>query len=127
MRKWLGLLALTFIVLGAPPAGADIQPLPYILETTPSRCPLGNCTIAVGGTAQTVLNANPGRKMFCLSNPSSASEDLFYDFGQAASTSASLALPKGSTVCMGGALIWTGSVSVNAATGGHAFSVEEFQ
>ena len=114
-------------LLLAGAARADTQPLPYAILTQPSRCPLSNCSIAVGGTAQTVLNANAGRKMFCLSNPSAATEDLFYDFGQTASVTLSLALPKGSTVCMGGAAIWQGSVSINAATGGHAFAVEEFQ
>lgn len=125
IRRILKVSALLALV--AFPAAADQQPLPYAITTTPSRCPLSNCTIASGGTAQTVLNANLGRKMFCLSNPSTATEDLFYDFGQAASVTLSLALPKGSTVCMGGGVIWQGSVSVNAATSSHAFSVEDFQ
>jgi hypothetical protein len=30
-------------------------------------------------------------------------------------------------VCMGGAAIWQGTVSVNALTGSHAFGVEDFQ
>ncbi len=125
MIRLAAILAAILALAGV--ARADVQPLPFVLLTQPSRCPLSNCTITTGGSAQTVLNANPGRKLFCISNPSGASEDLFYDFGEAASGTQSLALPKGSTICMGGAAIWQGSVSVEAATNGHAFSVMEFQ
>lgn len=109
------------------PAQADIQSLPYPLVTVPSRCPLSNCTIATGGTAQTVMNANAGVKMICFSNPSTATEPLFFDFGEAANTSTSLSIAPGALACLGGGLIWQGFVSVNAATMGHAFGFEAFQ
>lgn len=118
------LLGLCFFALSA---AADQQPFPYAIITQPSRCPLSNCSISSGGTAQTVLNANPGRKMFCLSNPASATEALYFDFGQAASTTLSLSIAPGALTCMGGAAIWQGTVSVNAVTGGHQFSVVDFQ
>jgi hypothetical protein len=121
------ILLAAFLALGADPAGADTQPLPYVILTQPSRCPLSNCTIGTGGTSQTVLNANAGRKMFCLSNPSGATEDLFFDFGRTASVSTSLAIPPGGLTCMGGAAIWQGTVTVNGSTTSHAFSVVEFQ
>lgn len=121
------ILLAAFLLLGLRAALADTQPLPYVILTQPSRCPLSNCSISSGGTAQTVLNANAGRKMFCLSNPASASEALYFDFGQAASTTLSLSIAPGGLTCMGGAAIWQGTVSVNAATTSHQFSVVEFQ
>lgn len=126
MRRAL-LLALLGLLSFAGAALADVQPLPYALLSKPIRCPLANCSIASGGTAQTVLNANPGRKMFCLSNPSTATEPLFFDMGEDANTSSSLAIAPGALVCMGGGLIWQGTVSVDALSTSHTFGVEEFQ
>lgn len=126
--RWIG--AILLLLAGAASARADIQPLPYIITTIPVHCPTisGNtCTIAAGGTSQVALNANSGRKMFCLSNPSTASEPLYFDFGQAASLTLSQSIPAGSNMCFGGGLIWQGSVTVNATTTSHAFSIEDFQ
>ena len=109
----------------ALPAYAQQQNTPYVLKTTPSRCPLSNCTVTSGGTGQTVLNANAGRKMFCVGNLDTT-EVLTFDMGQAA-TSGSLPVPPLTTTCMGGAAIWQGTVSVEAATTNHKFVVEEFQ
>src|SRR5216684_1390625 len=123
LGRILGCLLGIACVVSAGKAFADVAPQPYVILTLPSRCPLANCTIASGNASQVVLNANSGRKMFCLSNPTSAAEDLFYDFGQAANDTSptSLVLAAGGTVCMGGAAIWQGSVSVNAVTTSHVF------
>jgi len=86
-------------------------------------------TIATGGTSQQALAANPGRKVFCVEDPSAATEDLFLDFGQPASTTSgvSIDIPPGSLFCMGGGAIYTGQITVNAVTTSHAFIVYEGQ
>ena len=65
--------------------------------------------------------------MFCISNPSTATEPLYFDFGQAASLTLSLSVAPGALTCLGGALIWQGVVNVNATTTAHAFAIEDFQ
>lgn len=107
---------------------ADVQPLPYIVQAM-NRCPLANCSMVAGGTSQVVLKANQGRKVFCIGNPSSATEDLFFDFGQAANTSnpISMDVPVGQQICMGGPLLYQGAIQVNAASTGHSFVVFEGQ
>jgi hypothetical protein len=124
----LGLLiAVGLALVARADSPGFFQPLPYFLRSAPSNCPLSNCSIASGGVAQTVLNSNSQRKMFCISNPTSGLESLYFELGAAANVNSSLAVSAGGLLCMGGALIWQGSVSVNALTTGHPFGVEDFQ
>ena len=122
MIRWLAILLLT--ALAAPlcvktQAWADQQP--DARPITWKRC---SGTIAIGGTAQNLsLGSGPLRGFF-LQNPSTATESLFYDPSGTASSTAGTSpeLSVGQSVSFGPATIFVGnSLSIVAATGGHAF------
>ena len=116
------------LMLLALPALADTQGLPYVLTTQPENCP-GACTVSTGGTAVVAINADDSIKMFCLSNPATATEPIYFGFGveTPTTTGSFLSISAGGSECFGGALIWQGIVSVNAASNSHVFGVEVFR
>jgi hypothetical protein len=81
-----------------------------------------SATIATGGTAQSVTWTLTAAKIRCVQNPKNATEDLYVAVGSTASTT-SQDLPAGIQVCWP----WNGSISVFAATTGHAFTAFEAQ
>ena len=101
----------------------QIVPFPY------SSVNKASGTITTGGTSQQALAANPNRKGFCIYNPSSNTESLFYDLGVAATITdpKSIEVTAGNGQCIGGLGVWTGTVTLNATTTGHGFIVYEFR
>ena len=102
------------------PALADQQADPRPI--TWKRC---SSTIAVGGTAQNAPLVQPAQPLrgFYLQNPSAATESLFFDPSGAASTTTGVSgeLAAGVPMTFGPGTIFAGNLSVNAASGGHAF------
>ena len=79
-----------------------------------------NTTIAVGGTAQSLVGANSSRKRLFVQNPSTATESLFLRFGGTATTTyTSLELLPGAAFDSSGGPCPSDAISVNAATTGH--------
>ena len=112
--------ALAALLLSTLPALADTMPNPYVVGRV-VRC---SGTITSGGSSQTAISAtaNTGSKFLFIQNPSNASEDLFVDMGESATSSGSIDLPAGSVFSMGGQAVWQGSVTVFATTTAHAFN-----
>jgi hypothetical protein len=112
-------LALALLLVASVPCFADVMPNPYVVSTM-NRC---SGTIASGGTSQTAISSsqNGGSKFWIISNPPSATETLYVDFGQAAGTT-SLPLQAGQSVSFGGQAIWQGLVTVYGATTSHAYT-----
>jgi hypothetical protein len=85
----------------------------------------GSTTIATGGAFQSALASNAARKGCLIQNPLSATETLFVFFGAngSATTAKSISLGPGAAVScsIGGLVVATDNVSVEAATTGHAF------
>lgn len=78
-------------------------------------------TITTGGVAQTAIAANIYRKVWCVQNPSTASEVLYVRLSGTASASTGTVLQAGQQACNQADSIDTGAVSVFAATTSHAF------
>ena len=119
------LLASFLLIASFVPSMAD-PANPYTLSAMNNK----STTQTLGGTSQVLLVANPGRKVFCVENPSAATEDYFIDFdGMAASTTSGVSfdIPPGSLYCFGGLMIFKGVINGNAATTSHAIIVYEGQ
>lgn len=82
-------------------------------------------TITSGGTAQTALAANPGRKYLLIQNPSTASEVLWVSLvGTAAvDTEGSVSIEAGGALVFENGFVPSSAVSVIAATTGHKFTI----
>jgi hypothetical protein len=107
--------ALLFCALLDAAGLAHAQPLPY------SQIDYGGSgTITASGTPQNVVWPMANASVRCVQNPSSATEDLFVSFGGTASTSTTDLQPSVQQCWP-----WDGSVSVYAATTGHAFIATE--
>ena len=79
-------------------------------------------TIAVGGTAQVLVAANPARKYLCVQNPVTAIETLRVCPDAIATTTNSYELVAGGSLEMTDAgFVSTGAISILAATSAHAF------
>jgi hypothetical protein len=86
-------------------------------------------TITTGGTSQAAAAVNHDRRALFIHNPSAETENLFVNFGDAASTTAAGSI----TIEPGGALMLnapadfvpTQAINVVAATTGHKFTVKE--
>jgi hypothetical protein len=116
---WAALVAPFVLLVLYGLASAQVQ-----LDPRPIQWRSCSGTIAAGGTAQTLsLGSGPLRGFF-LQNPSTASESLFFDPSGAASTTAGVSgeLIAGNTMSTGPGTIFFGSMSVNAATTGHAYT-----
>jgi hypothetical protein len=114
---WAALIAPLLVIVLYGLARADVQADAKPITWT--RC---SGTISSGGTAQTIsVGSGAALRGFFLENPSAATESLFFDPSAAASTTLSPELQAGMSVTFGPGTIFTGSMSVNAATGGHAF------
>lgn len=83
-------------------------------------------TITTGGTAQNAMASNSSRKSWCVQNPSSASEDLFFRSNGTASATTGGDLSPGQFFCSG-QTVDTSAVSVFAATTGHQWLAFEAQ
>jgi hypothetical protein len=84
-------------------------------------------TITAGGTAQTAIPANQGRKGALIQNPVAASETLFVAiYGAAAVGGAGnlIELAAGQSIQIPAPI--TGDISVNATTTGHTFLATEW-
>lgn len=119
--RWL--LVAYGVLLGMLVCGishADIAPDPKPI--TWKDCTAGGAsTVTVGGTAQNALASTPSLRGFFLQNPTTATENLMFDAAKAASLTASPQLAAGASVTYGPGTIFVGALSVNAATGGHAY------
>lgn len=120
MIRLLAILFVGLLIVSEAQAQSQNWPFAYAGTTSDSG------TVTTGGTSQTAIAANPGRRGFCVENPGGATEDLFFDFGRAASLTASFDLVKGNWFCQFGPGVWTGTVTVNATTTAHAFIAYEF-
>ena len=74
-------------------------------------------SITTGGAAQYISWTLTAAKLRCVQNPSTATEDLFVNFGGVAAATGSHDLPAGVEICWP----WNGAVSVYAVTTSHAF------
>lgn len=81
--------------------------------------------ITTGGTAQTALAAQTGRKYLLIQNPTTASEPLYVNLtGDAVvDEEGSVALAAGGALVFEGPFVPSNAVSVIAATTGHEFTV----
>jgi len=95
-------------------AHADVQP-----DAKPITWK--DCT--AGGISTTPLTIGPIASLrgFFIQNPSSATESLFFDAAKTATTTGSPELVAAASVTWGPGTIFSGTMSVTAATGGHAF------
>lgn len=82
-------------------------------------------TITTGGTQQTALAAQTGRKYLLIQNPSTASEVLWINLtGNAAIDAAgSVSIEAGGALTFEGESQCSNAVSVIAATTGHKFTI----
>lgn len=80
----------------------------------------GSSTITVGGTTQSALVANAGRKYVSLSNPDTATETLYYCWGAAGA--GKIPLLPGATYESGGVCVGD-QLFVLGATAGHAYTL----
>jgi hypothetical protein len=81
-------------------------------------------TIAVGGTQQTLMAANPSRRYILIENVSAA--DLWFNFTtNAVIGEPSFQLPTGASYEMSGDFVSTERVSIIGAAGGQAFTAKE--
>lgn len=106
--------------LGVAPL--QIQPAPGIWTDRSG-------TVTTGGTSQQLTAANTSRKSWWIANPPTATEALFVNFGDAASTTASgsvMIIPGGSYSDPSG-FVTTQQINVTAATAGHAYTSKEGQ
>jgi hypothetical protein len=79
-------------------------------------------TIAVGGTAQVLLAANPARKYLFIQNPILATETLRFCPDVTSTTTNSFELAPGASFSFfEDGFLPTGAISILAATGAHAF------
>lgn len=95
-------------------------------------------TVTAGGTAQTLAPANPARKAVVIQNPCTAAgqgigaaEDLYISVAGNATVAGSgnyadLASCGSASVTVNGE-VYTGAISVNAATTGHRWMATEWQ
>lgn len=93
-------------------------------------------TVATGGTSQTGLSTNSGRKGCLLQNPSSATfqgvttaESLFVNLTASASSAGGSyeILPGGQFGCDLAVIgLWKGALNVTAPTAGHKYTLKEF-
>jgi predicted secreted protein len=83
-------------------------------------------TIALGGTAQLLLAANPARKSWKLTNPAGATAETL-QFAYGAAGNGKIDIPNGQTWAEGddGGLVSQQAIYVVAATTGHAFTAYE--
>lgn len=97
------------------------------LPQTTTAVVAGTTTITTGGTSQTVFAAGTLIRGGYITNPSTATENLYVDpTGAAATTTeagSSFALLAGQTFLLGPT---ANAVTVNAATTGHAFSAVRY-
>lgn len=84
-------------------------------------------TVATGAASQTLAASNAARKRLLIENPPSATENLFFNFTSAASTTAagSFVLVPGGSYDSESGPVSTELVAVTAATTGHAFVAKE--
>jgi hypothetical protein len=82
-------------------------------------------TITTGGTAQSALAANPGRKYLLIQNPSTASEVLWVNLTGTAvvDTQGSVSIEAGGALVFENGFEPSNAVSVIAATTGHKFTI----
>lgn len=78
-------------------------------------------TITTGGTAQTAIAANPYRRIWCIQNDPSETENLTVRLSGTASTTSGTVLTPGAQACSTPDNVDRGIVSVLAATTGHKF------
>lgn len=82
-------------------------------------------TIAAGGTQQTLAALNANRKALVIQNPATATENLYVAISGSATVNGAgnyaELVPGGSCVVDIDNMVYTGAVSVNAATTGHRF------
>jgi hypothetical protein len=110
-------IALAVLLLLCGLARAQQQPDPRPI--TWKRC---SGTIAAGGTAQTLTLGTGPLRGFFLQNPASETEVLLFDPAGAAVSGSSPELATSASVSTGpGTIFFGNSISVNAATTGHAF------
>ena len=87
-----------------------------------------SASVITGSQSQTAIAANPLRKFFLIQNPKTATETLFIDFTEAASTAAngpSIGLEPGEKFQSTSAFTSTEVITVNAATSGHSYVAKE--
>lgn len=82
-------------------------------------------TITTGGTAQTALAAQTGRKYLMVHNPLTASEVLWINLAGTAAvdTAGSVSIEAGGALTFEGEAQCSNALSVIAATTGHKFTV----
>lgn len=131
-------------LLAAIAATAMLASTGLALAQTPQGPPLQlggfnkiNTTITLGGSSQAILfTFGATTKLWCIQNPSSATESLWVDFNEAAVVGGSEEIPAGTQLCMGGSVIFssgygglngTNSITINATTSAHAFQAFEWK
>jgi len=121
-------LQVMLILLNVPMPLTQWGPISATVNVTTAS---GNFTnrsgnIAVGGTAQDAMAANPVRKRFIITNPSTEIESLFIGFGQNATLdNNSLEIMPGGSFDSNFGPVELARISVNAATGGHTYFAQE--
>lgn len=118
----LGFFAIAVLLFSTAQAAEIITPYKFTL------IPKASGIIDTGTVSKTGLAANQNRKGFCIGNPFSETEPLYYDVGRAAAivNPKSFEIPPGNMQCLGGLGTWTGTVTVNATTTGHGYILYEF-
>lgn len=115
-----GLLSLVLVIALCGAARADMAP-----DAKPITWKSCSGSIATGNVAQTVTMGSGPLRAFFIQNPSTATESLFFDPSGTANGSSSPELQKGDWANFGPATIFVGNtISVFAATGGHAFTCQ---
>lgn len=113
LSRVCGALSVALLVLAIPGA-AHAQLATY--NTTDK-----SGTITTGGTAQTAIAANQYRRVWCIQNDPSETENLTVRVAAAATTTAGTVLTPGTQACNITDNVDRGIVSVLAATTGHKF------
>lgn len=81
--------------------------------------------ITAAATSQTVFAANPARQFLYVANPTTATEPLYVNFGTAASATNSIVLQPGGIVQFVAGVTPVTTITVSAATAGHAYVAME--
>lgn len=120
IRKIL-FLVLALLALGTP-SFADVMSQPFVFTQA-----VRHVVVLTSGTvSQTLLAANNGRKMFCVTNYASATESVWIDYNEAAVVGSSQEVPASTTLCFGGSAIYTNAITFNATTTSHQVTVFEY-
>ncbi len=117
--------AVVLISPGGAPLGSPTSPLPVAAVGSPAAKTDRSGAIAAGGTAQTLMAANAGRRGFWVQN---LSGDALYinGLGDAAAGQPSLRIPAGAIYEEPASGVSTTAISIFGAAAGQAFSAREW-